>query len=162
MTTILLVDDRRDFIEITRSQLERHGFVVLSCDNPNQVQSLCHQEQVDVVMMDMNMPELDGCEATIILKGDSSLAHIPVIMCTAHPGQEDRERAAQAGSEAFLEKPISVETLLQTFESLLKTKVREVELPKATELNSQSTNPVNKACDEEEPTSLPLAVPFVA
>ena len=69
--------------------------------------------------MDMNMPELDGCEATEILKQDEQTCKIPVIIITSQPMPGDQERAELAGCDGFLEKPIHLGTLVKILGQLL-------------------------------------------
>lgn len=112
MPTILIVDDRRDAIEILQSKLQQQGFVTESTQDAREISGICERQQIDAIIMDMNMPELDGCEATELLKADEATSKIPVIICTAQPVDGDKERAVQAGCDGFIEKPLHLETLM--------------------------------------------------
>jgi two-component system, cell cycle response regulator DivK len=112
MPTILIVDDRRDAIEILRAKLQQKGFVTESTVDAREIAGICERQQIDAIIMDMNMPELDGCEATELLKAKEATSKIPVIMCTAQTLDGDKERAVQAGCDGFIEKPIHVATLM--------------------------------------------------
>jgi CheY-like chemotaxis protein len=85
MPTILIVDDRRDAIEILQSKLQQKGFVTESTQDAREIAGICERQQIDLIIMDMNMPELDGCEATSLLKAEEATSKIPVIICTAQP-----------------------------------------------------------------------------
>lgn len=112
MPTILIVDDRRDAIEVLQAKLQKKGFVTESTQDARQIPGICERQVIDAIIMDMNMPELDGCEATELLKAEEGTSKIPVIMCTAQPMDGDKERAVQAGCDGFIEKPIHLGTLM--------------------------------------------------
>lgn len=112
MPTILIVDDRRDAVEILQSKLQQKGFVTESTFDAREITGICERQHIDAIVMDMYMPELDGCEATELLKADEATSKIPVIICTAQPIAGDAERAQQAGCDGFIEKPIHLGTLL--------------------------------------------------
>jgi two-component system, cell cycle response regulator DivK len=111
MPTILIVDDRRDAIEVLQAKLQQNGFVTESTEDARDIMGICARQQIDVIIMDMNMPELDGCEATELLKADEATSKIPVIICTAQPIDGDKERAVQSGCDGFIEKAILLEKL---------------------------------------------------
>ena len=112
MPTILIVDDRRDTIEVLQAKLQKKGFVTESTQDARQIPDICERQAIDAIIMDMNMPELDGCEATELLKAEEATSKIPVIMCTAQPMDGDKERAVQAGCDGFIEKPVHLGTLM--------------------------------------------------
>ncbi len=119
MATVLIVDDRRDFIELMGSQLELRGWVVVSTSDAKQLVEICTQSQVDAILMDLNMPDMDGCDATSQLKACPETRHIPIIICTAHAMREDRLRATESGCSDFMEKPIDMHLLLKKLEVLV-------------------------------------------
>lgn len=119
MTTIVVADDRRDVLTILESMLKRQGFVVKVAADGRNVLDICSREQVDAVIMDMNMPEMDGCEATETLKASKATQSIPVIICTAHALPWDRKRAMECGCNAFMDKPVRLEELLKLLRHLL-------------------------------------------
>lgn len=112
MPTILIVDDRRDAIEILQAKLQQKGFVTESTQDAREITGICERQQIDLIIMDMNMPELDGCEATELLKAEESTSKIPVIICTAQPIDGDKQRAIQAGCDGYIEKPVNLGTLM--------------------------------------------------
>ncbi len=120
MTTILIADDRRDTSECLRVLLQKRGIVVETAENGCEVLDMIARSQVDLIVMDMNMPEMDGCQATEALKGDPETQHIPIIICTAHPMPGDEERAKASGCDGFLEKPIEIDVLFPMIDHLLK------------------------------------------
>ncbi len=112
MTTLLIVDDRRENMVSLAPRLEAKGFVVLTALNGKQAIEVANNESIDLILMDLNMPEMDGCEAAEKLKSEDKTKGIPIIACTAHSQGEDRQRALDSGCDAFLEKPLDFKTLL--------------------------------------------------
>jgi CheY-like chemotaxis protein len=115
--TVLLVDDDMRNIYSLTHVLEEEGIQVISAYNGRQAinQLEIHQE-VDVVLMDMMMPELNGYEATRLIRQREKWKMIPIIAVTAQAMQGDREKCMDAGASDFLSKPVKTEELL----SLLK------------------------------------------
>lgn len=139
MATILIVDDRRDFLELLKAQLESQGFIVhASCDALTVV-SQAENLTVDAILMDLNMPEIDGCEAALMIKSNPATRHIPIIMCSAHGLQEDRLKAMESGCSDFLAKPIDLQLLVENLGTLILADTKCV-----------ATNPI-VSTDSEKP-----------
>lgn len=120
MTTVLIADDRRDTCERLKALLEKKGIVVETAENGTEVLEKIAKMPVDLIVMDMNMPEMDGCQATESVKGNPETQHIPVIICTAHPMPGDKDRAKASGCNGFLEKPIEIDLLIPMIDVFLK------------------------------------------
>ncbi len=120
MTTILIADDRRDTSECRKSLLQKRGIVVETAENGAEVLDMIARLQIDLIVMDMNMPEMDGCQATESVKSNPETHLIPVIICTAHPMPGDEDRAKASGCDGFLEKPIEIDLLISKIDQLLK------------------------------------------
>jgi two-component system, cell cycle response regulator DivK len=120
MTTILLVDDRKDAVLFLEPRLKNKGFVVETAENGIEAIAACKRHDIDVILMDMNMPEMDGCEATEKLRSQETTQHIPIILCTAEPLPGDQARARASGCDGFMEKPIDLKELLRVFGNLIK------------------------------------------
>ena len=120
MTTILIVDDRPETLQTLESRLQNRGFVVVAASNGNEALAACVAQEIDAVLMDMNMPEMDGCEATEFLKSQDATRSMPIIMCSAHPLPGDEARAVAAGCDGFIEKPISLKRLMELLGQLLQ------------------------------------------
>jgi CheY-like chemotaxis protein len=103
---ILLVDDTRLVLELERSFLKLSHVEVLTAMNGVEALALIRKDPPDLIFMDMNMPEMDGVACCTALKADPFLSSIPVIMLTTAGREGDRERAAKAGCDNFLTKPI--------------------------------------------------------
>jgi CheY-like chemotaxis protein len=108
---VLIVDDNADAREMYALYLEHAGFrATEACDGEMAI-DVARREQPDVILMDATMPRLDGWEAARRLKADAATRRIPLIMLTAHAFNEHRERAADAGADMFLVKPVLPDVL---------------------------------------------------
>ena len=114
MRTILLVDDNDDNQIIYRTILEHKGYRVLQCPDGRSAIECVQTERPDLVLMDISMPDLDGWEATRILKSDVSTSDIPILALTARAMPEDRVRGQKAGFEKYLMKPIEPRQVLES------------------------------------------------
>lgn len=106
MAKILLVEDDVDNQAIYRIILEHSGHEVIEAWNGEEGVRMVREALPDLVLMDISIPLLDGYEATRRLKEDPGTAHIPVVALTAHAMVEDRVKAAEAGCDAYLAKPL--------------------------------------------------------
>ena len=121
MPRILVVEDNVENLDSLSRRLQRRGFeVITAADGRLGVESAV-AEKPDLILMDMNMPEVDGWEATRQIKAKPELAAIPVIALTAHAMLGDRERAIAAGCTDYHTKPIEFPKLLSQIESLLQS-----------------------------------------
>ena len=110
--TILLVEDNEDNRIIYATALRYAGYNVLEAITGTDGVYQTRTHLPDLVLMDISVPELDGWEATSILKADPATKHIPIIAVTAHALPGDRERSFQAGCDGYLAKPIPPAMLL--------------------------------------------------
>jgi CheY-like chemotaxis protein len=110
--TILLVEDNEDNRIIYATALRYAGFDVLEAVTGTEGIQQARDEVPDLILMDISVPEIDGWEATAILKADPLTRHIPIIAVTAHALPEDAERSRKAGCDSYLAKPISPALLL--------------------------------------------------
>ncbi len=109
---ILVVEDQEDNLRILRDLLTNAGFEVIEAVNGKEALSVAEAERPDLILMDIQLPELDGLEATRRIKANSAIRHIPVIAVTSYAMSEDNERAMAAGCDAYFAKPVSPRTLL--------------------------------------------------
>ncbi len=120
MPKILVVEDNEENRDSLSRRLQRRGFeVVMAADGKIGVE-MAKAEKPDLILMDMNMPEVDGWEATRQIKADAAITKVPVIALTAHAMTGDRERAIEAGCTDYHTKPIEFTKLLGQIESILQ------------------------------------------
>lgn len=119
MPTILVIDDQADKVELTIRRLSRRGFTVLGATSGAEGIAMTREQKPDLIMMDVQMPVMDGHEAASILKKDEQTRSIPIIIVTADAQPVDRERAMAAGADAYMSKPVDFPQLLETIGQLL-------------------------------------------
>ena len=120
MTKILLVEDNEMNRDMLTRRLERRGFQVVSAVDGRAGIAMGEQEAPDLILMDMSLPDLDGWEATRLLKSSSRTRSIPIIALTAHAMSGDRERAMEAGCDDYDTKPVDLSRLLEKIDSLIR------------------------------------------
>jgi CheY-like chemotaxis protein len=116
---ILLVEDNELNRDMLSRRLERKGYQVLMAADGRTGVELARTAAPDLILMDMRLPEIDGCAATRELKSNPPTASIPVIALTAHAQDPDRDAALQAGCDDFDTKPVEMERLLGKIQTLL-------------------------------------------
>ena len=117
---ILLVEDNEENRDALSRRLARRGYAVVMAMDGAQAVAMAQSEMPDLILMDMNLPDIDGWEATRILKGASETQAIPVMALTAHAIAGDQERALQAGCDDYHAKPVDFQHLLAQIEALIK------------------------------------------
>lgn len=117
MPRILVVDDNEDNRDALARRLQRKGFDVNCAVGGKEAVAQVSGDTPDLILMDMNMPELDGWEATGQIRDQG--IEIPIIALTAHAMEGDRERAIEAGCTDYHAKPVELEKLLDLIEQLL-------------------------------------------
>ena len=115
---VLYVEDNDDNIFMLRNRLNRAGYDVVVATDGLQGVAAAAAEQPDLILMDLSLPRVDGCEATRRIKAAPETRHIPIIALTAHAMTGDREKAIAAGCDDFDTKPIELPRLLQKIRSL--------------------------------------------
>ena len=119
MAKILCVEDNQDNLFMLQRRLTRVGFeVTISTDGAQSVE-WAKTLLPDLIVMDLNLPKLDGWEATRRLKSQPETKHIPIIVLTADSSRKSHERALEAGCDEFELKPIDFEGLVGKIRSLL-------------------------------------------
>jgi two-component system cell cycle response regulator DivK len=120
MPKILLVEDNELNRDMLTRRLERRGFQVVSAVDGRAGVAMGETETPDLILMDMSLPDLDGWEATRLLKSSSHTRSIPIIALTAHAMSGDRERAIEAGCDDYDTKPVELGRLLEKIDSLIR------------------------------------------
>jgi DNA-binding response OmpR family regulator len=103
---ILVVDDDQDTVAILARHLEREGFVPIEANSGAQCLKMVHENEVDVILLDLMMPEMDGFQVVKALRDDPLTAEIPIIMITARDDLDARAEGMRLGVSDFLAKPV--------------------------------------------------------
>jgi DNA-binding response OmpR family regulator len=103
---IMVVDDDQDTVAILAHHLQREGFVPIEANSGAQCLKLVHENEVDVILLDLMMPEMDGFEVVKALRDDAVTADIPIIMITARDDLDARAEGMRLGVSDFLAKPV--------------------------------------------------------
>jgi CheY-like chemotaxis protein len=119
MPKILLVEDQEMNRDMLSRRLKKRGYEVLIAVDGAEGLEKARAEAPELILMDMSLPVIDGWEATRRLKADEATRGIPVVALTAHAMSTDREKALEAGCDAYETKPVELPRLLETMEKLL-------------------------------------------
>ncbi len=112
--TVLIVEDNELNMKLFHDVLDAHGYDTLQTRTGLEALALARKYHPDLILMDIQLPEVSGLEVTKWLKEDDSLRDIPVVAVTAFAMKGDEERIRQGGCEAYISKPISVPMFLGT------------------------------------------------
>lgn len=112
--TILIVEDNELNMKLFNDLLRAHGFETLQTNDGVTAMQLAQEHQPDLILMDIQLPEVSGLEVTKWLKADDSVRHIPVVAVTAFAMKGDEEKIRRGGCEDYLPKPIKVATFIET------------------------------------------------
>ncbi|MGZ4965134.1 MAG: response regulator [Limisphaerales bacterium] len=122
---ILLVEDNDNNRYLAEFLLQREGFIVRTATNGKHALRSAEQEPPDLVVMDIQMPEMDGYETAQEFKKDQKLLHIPLVGVSSFAMPGDRQKAMEAGFAGYIEKPIDPETFGAQVRSYLRTEEPE-------------------------------------
>ncbi|MFB3301708.1 MULTISPECIES: response regulator [unclassified Pseudomonas] len=123
MAEILIVEDNEANMRLARLLLVNAGHSVLWAADAETGLTLARDKQPALILMDIQLPGMDGLAATLLLKQDPLTAHIPVIALTAMAMKEDREKTRLAGCDAYIIKPLRYKELYQVIDTLLQTNI---------------------------------------
>ena len=112
--TVLIVEDNELNMKLFHDLLEAHGYTTVATRNGIEALDLARKHRPDLILMDIQLPEVSGLEVTKWLKDDEDLRVIPVVAVTAFAMKGDEEVIRQGGCEAYISKPISVTSFLDT------------------------------------------------
>ena len=121
--TVLLVEDNELNQKLLAQMLINYGFEVIIAANGLECLSILQRKNVDIILMDMLMPVMDGYEATQIIRQNPSWSHLPIIAVTANSLNEDREKCLACGCSSYLAKPFKSETLVKEIRAYLKNQL---------------------------------------
>ena len=116
---ILIVEDNELNMKLFHDLLEVHGYDTVQTKDGREALDLAREHKPDLILMDIQLPEVSGLEVTKWIKEDDELKSIPVIAVTAFAMKGDEEKIRSGGCEAYIAKPISVSTFLATIEKVI-------------------------------------------
>jgi two-component system cell cycle response regulator DivK len=117
--TILYVEDNSDNRKLVRRVLEVEGYSVVEAKDAIQALERLGTERIDLALMDINMPDMDGYTLTAKIKSMPRYSSLPIVAVTANVMRGDRERSLEAGCDGYIQKPIDIDTLSQQIERFL-------------------------------------------
>jgi two-component system cell cycle response regulator DivK len=120
-STILYVEDNIDNRTLVRRVLTAEGYTVIEAVNATQALEILENTHPNLILMDINMPDIDGYSLTAQIKGTPGLESIPVIALTANVMRGDRERSLEAGCDGYIQKPIDIDVLSEQIERFLRS-----------------------------------------
>ncbi len=116
---VLIVEDNELNMKLFNDLLEAHGYETLQTKDGFKALEMAREHTPDLILMDIQLPEVSGLEVTKWLKDDEALQTIPVVAVTAFAMKGDEERIREGGCEAYLSKPITVSTFIETVRQFL-------------------------------------------
>ncbi len=123
---ILIVDDQQDLVQVTSRLLADAGYTTRTAVDGRDALAQIEAARPDLVLLDVNMPEIDGFELAGLLKADPTTATIPIIMVSAQDGRASRLIGLESGAEDYLSKPVDPAELLARIRNLLLLRDRAV------------------------------------
>ena len=121
MKKILYVEDNEDNIYMLTRRLKKKGFEIVIANDGREGISKAKTEKPDLILMDLSLPELDGWEATRLIKADRETSQIPVIALSAHAMKEHMDKALEVGCDDYDTKPVDIKRLLEKISKFLDT-----------------------------------------
>jgi two-component system cell cycle response regulator DivK len=116
---ILIVEDNPKNLKLLRDVLQFRGYVITAAESAEVGVVLARAEQPALILMDIQLPGMDGREATQVLKADTHTQHIPIIALTAFAMKGDREQLLAEGFDGYISKPINIKEISQVVEQYL-------------------------------------------
>lgn len=118
--TILVVDDEEDILELVRHHLKREGYAVQCADSGEKALSAARTEPVNLIILDLMLPGIDGLEVTRRLKNDAQTRHIPILMLTAKGEESDVVTGLELGADDYVTKPFSPRILIARTRAIIR------------------------------------------
>ena len=116
---VLIVEDNELNMKLFHDLLEAHGIDTIQTQDGKKAYAMAKEEKPDLIIMDIQLPEVSGLEVTKLIKEDSELAHIPVVAVTAFAMRGDEQKIREGGCEDYISKPISVTKFLEMVQKYL-------------------------------------------
>jgi DNA-binding response OmpR family regulator len=126
MARILIIDDDDSLLTVMSLMLKRAGHQVILRDTVRSGIETAFHEPIDLAIIDVMMPEMNGYQVCSVLRKDPRSSQIPLLILTALSGLEEKEHAEDAGADAFVTKPVTLDALRTSVEELLQTGPRNM------------------------------------
>ena len=123
--TILIVDDEEDILELIKFNLEKEGYSIVKAFTGEKAVKIARQTSIDLIVLDLMLPGMDGLEVTKFLKADEKTWEIPIIMLTAKGEESDIITGLELGADDYLSKPFSPKILIARIRAILRREHRE-------------------------------------
>lgn len=120
--TVLIVEDNELNMKLFNDLLQAHGYNTLQTRDGRDVLSMTRKHRPDLILMDIQLPEISGLEIAKMLKADDDLNAIPVVAVTAFAMKGDEQKIRNGGCDGYIAKPISVNNFLQTVSKFLEAR----------------------------------------
>ena len=117
---ILIVEDDLKSLKLFRDLLQASGYTTLEATNGKKAVELAREKKPELILMDIQMPVMDGFEATKIFKADAETRNIPVVALTSYAMKEDDEKIREAGCDGYITKPIDTKEFLKKVAEYLR------------------------------------------
>ncbi len=124
MTTILYVEDNFENRILVRRVLQAEGYEVVEASSATEALRLLKNTAPDLILTDINMPDMDGYTLTAKIKEKEAFQNVPVVAMTANVMRGDKERSLEAGCDGYIQKPIDIDILPEQIERYLKRKAK--------------------------------------
>lgn len=131
---ILIVDDEEDILELVGHNLEREGFDIRCVDTGEKALKALKSDPVDLIVLDLMLPGIDGLDVAKQIKGDPRIQHIPIVMLTAKGSETDVVTGLELGAEDYITKPFSPRILVARIQTVLRSRVSNSSRHKASRI----------------------------
>ncbi len=118
---ILIVDDHEKNLKLVKVVLKSNGYETIEAEDGKKGIEKAREHLPDMILMDIQMPEIDGLEAMKILKSNESTGNIPIIALTSYVMKGDKERFLAEGFDAYIPKPVDINELLKTVKEIINS-----------------------------------------
>jgi len=122
MSLVLIVEDNEKNLKLVRDVLQVKGYETIEAVTGEDGVALARERKPDLILMDIQLPGINGIDALKALRADAATAHIPAIAVTASVMQQDRKLITEAGFDAYLSKPLDLREFLATVKKLLESR----------------------------------------
>lgn len=126
--TVLYIEDHPDNMTLVRRILYSENYTLIEARTGFQGIWIAENQDVDVILLDINLPDVDGYEVARRLRASqkTKLAHVPIVAVTANAMKGDQQKVLDAGADLYISKPINIHELLQTVENLTHKEIRGI------------------------------------